>query len=198
MPWTVSHQALLSMGFSREEYWSGLPRPSPGDLPYPGIEPTFPALTGRSFTTEPSGKPPGTMGNKLRSGCGVQQGTSSGCNRECVFLPFFAQLAESAWTNEPGRLQSMGLLTVRHDWATSLSLFIFMHWRRKWQPTPVFLPGDSQGLGSLVGCRLWGRIVRHDWSDLAAAAAAAALQIIKWNRMGHIVWAVKVRTPMNS
>ena len=38
-----------------------------------------------------------------------------------------------------------------------LSLFIFMHWRRKWQPTPVFLPGESQGPGSLVGCCLWGR-----------------------------------------
>ena len=45
---------------------------------------------------------------------------------------------------------------VRHDWATSLSLFTFIHWRRKWQPTPVFLPGESQGQGSLVGCRLWG------------------------------------------
>ena len=40
---------------------------------------------------------------------------------------------------------------------TSLSLFTFMHWRRKWQPTPVFLPGESQGQGSLVGCCLWGR-----------------------------------------
>ena len=61
------------------------------------------------------------------------------------------------WTEEPGRLQSMGSLRVRHDWATSLSLFTFMHWRRKWQPTPVFSPGESQGRGSLVGCRLWGR-----------------------------------------
>ena len=61
------------------------------------------------------------------------------------------------WTEEPGRLQSMGLLRVRHDWATSLSLFTFMLWRGKWQPTPVFLPGESQGRGSLVGCRLWGR-----------------------------------------
>ena len=42
------------------------------------------------------------------------------------------------------------------NWATSLSLFTFMHWRRKWQPTPVFLPGESQGWGNLVGCRLWG------------------------------------------
>ena len=61
------------------------------------------------------------------------------------------------WREEPGRLQSMGLLRVRHNWATSLSLFTFMHWRRKWQPTPVFLPGESQGQGSLVSCHLWGR-----------------------------------------
>ena len=60
-----------------------------------------------------------------------------------------------AWTEEPGVLQSMGLLRVGHDSVTSL--FTFMHWRRKWQRTPVFLPGDSQGGGSLVGCRLWGR-----------------------------------------
>ena len=61
------------------------------------------------------------------------------------------------WTEEPGGLQSMGSLRVGHDWVTSLSLFTFMHWRRKWQPTPVFLPGESQGRRSLVGCCLWGR-----------------------------------------
>ena len=61
------------------------------------------------------------------------------------------------WMEEPGRLQSMGSLRVGHDWATSLSLFTFMHWRRKWQPTPVFLPGESQGRRGLVGCCLWGR-----------------------------------------
>ena len=60
------------------------------------------------------------------------------------------------WTEEPGRLQSLGSIRVGHDWATSLSLFTFMHWRRKWQPTPVFLPGEWQGQGSLVGCHLWG------------------------------------------
>ena len=49
-----------------------------------------------------------------------------------------------------------GVVRVEHDWVTSLSLFTFMHWRRKWQPTPVFLPGESQGWGSLVGCHLWG------------------------------------------
>ena len=59
-------------------------------------------------------------------------------------------------TEEPGRLQSLGSLS----W-TRLSDFTFTFhfhaWRRKWQPTPVFLPGESQGRGSLVGCRLWGR-----------------------------------------
>ena len=58
---------------------------------------------------------------------------------------------------EPVRLQSMGSLRVGHDWVTSLWLFTFMHWRRKWQPIPVLLPGESQGQGSLVGCCLWGR-----------------------------------------
>ena len=52
------------------------------------------------------------------------------------------------WTEEPGRLRSMGSLRVRHNLTTSLSLFTFMHWRRKWQPTPVFLPGGSQGRGT--------------------------------------------------
>ena len=52
------------------------------------------------------------------------------------------------WTEGPGRLQSMGSLGVGHDWGASLSLFTFMHWRRKWQPTPVFLPGESQGRGA--------------------------------------------------
>ena len=60
------------------------------------------------------------------------------------------------WAEEPGRLQSMGWLQVGHNRATSLSLFSFMHWRRKWQPTLVFLPGESQGQGSLMGCCLWG------------------------------------------
>ena len=60
-------------------------------------------------------------------------------------------------TGEPGGLQSMGWLRVRHNGVTSLSLFTFMHWRRKWQPTPVFLPGESQEQGSLVGCHLWGQ-----------------------------------------
>ena len=50
---------------------------------------------------------------------------------------------KTPWMEEPGRLLSMWLRRVRHNWVTSLSLFTFLHWRRKWQPTPVFLPGES-------------------------------------------------------
>ena len=98
------------------------------------------------------------------------------------------------WTEEPGRLQSMGSLRVGHDWATSLSLFTFMHWRRKWHPTPVFLPGESQGRGSLVGCRLWGCTVGHNWRDLAAVAAAVSrrprplLLIITYGSLNVVKW----------
>ena len=56
-PWIVACQAPLSMEFSRQEYWSRLPFPPPGDLPKPGIEPTYPTLAGRFFTNKPSGKP---------------------------------------------------------------------------------------------------------------------------------------------
>ena len=80
------------------------------------------------------------------------------CILEKAMAPHSSTLAwKIPWTEEPGRLQTMGSQRVGHDWATSLSLFPFMHWRKKWQPTPVFLPGESQGCRSLVGRRLWGR-----------------------------------------
>ena len=78
------------------------------------------------------------------------------------------------WTEEPGRLQSMGSLRVGHDRATSLSLFTFMHWRRKWQPTPVFLPGESQGLGSLVGFHLWGCT---EWTRLKRLSNSSCIMV---------------------
>ena len=109
--------------------------------------------------------------------------------KEYVFLIIYIKWSEKAmathsstlawkipWTEEPGRLQSMGSLGVGHDWATSLSLFTFMDWRRKWQPTPEFLPGESQGRGSLVGCCLWGRAE----SDTTEATQQQQQQHIKW------------------
>ena len=78
--------------------------------------------------------------------------------REKAMAPHSSTLAwKIPWTEEPGRLQSIGSIRVGYDWATSLSPFTFMHWRRKWHPTLVLLPGESQGWRSLVGCRLWGR-----------------------------------------
>ena len=69
---------------------------------------------------------------------------------EKAMAPHSSTLAwKVPWTEEPCRLQSMGSLRVAHDWVTSLSLFTFTHWRRQWQPTPVFLPGESQRRGSL-------------------------------------------------
>ena len=81
---------------------------------------------------------------------------------EKAMAPHSSTLAwKIPWVEERGRLQSMWSRRV-----TSLSLFAFMHWRRKWQPTPVFLPRESQGWGSLVGCHLWG----HTELDTTEAA----------------------------
>ena len=169
------------MGFSRQEYWSGLPLPSPiTHCRY--IELLIIIV---SFGEE--------NGNPLRCSClenprdrgawwaafyGISQirtrlkrlsSITVGpkqlsilyivvCILEKAMAPHSSTLAwKIPRIEESGRLQSMGSLKVRHDWATSLSVFAFLHWRRKWWPTPVFLPGESQGWGSLVGCRLWGR-----------------------------------------
>jgi len=76
---------------------------------------------------------------------------------EKAMAPHSSTLAwKIPWMEEPGRLQSMGSLRVRHDWVTSLSLFTFMHWRRKWQPTWVFLPGESPWQRSLRDYSPWG------------------------------------------
>ena len=98
------------------------------------------------------------------------------------------------WMEEPGGLQSMGSLRVGHDRATSLSLFPFMHWRRKWQPTPVFLPGESQGWrtllgwGSLVGCRLWGRTEL----DTTEATWQQQQQLLGETTLGNLTFQIAV------
>ena len=73
------------------------------------------------------------------------------------------------WMEEPGRLQSMGSLRVEHDWMTSLSLFTFMHWRRKWQPTPVFLPRD----GGAWWAAIYG--VAHSWTRLKWLSSSSSI-----------------------
>ena len=77
------------------------------------------------------------------------------------------------WTEEPGRLQSMGVAKSRTGLSDFTFTFLFMHWRRKWQPTPVFLPGESLGWGSLVSCRYgvaqsWTRLKRLSSSSSSA------------------------------
>ena len=96
--------------------------------------------------------------NKKLLGSVLRSSALVGLSSEKAMATHSSTLAwKIPWMEGAGGLQSMGSLGVGHDWATSLSLFTFRHWRRKWQPTPVFLPGESQGPGSLVGCRLWGR-----------------------------------------
>ena len=143
-PWTVAHQASLSMGFPRQEYWSSC------HFLLQGI-----FLTQRSNSCLLHWQVDSLVLSYQESPmvltCGCREG--SGTPLQYSSTPAW----KSPWTEEPERLQSMGSLRLGHDWATSLSLFTFMHWRRKWQPTPVFLPGESQGQGSLVGCRPLGR-----------------------------------------
>ena len=213
----AAHQAPSSLGFSRQEHWSGLPFPSPmhesekwkwsrsvvsdssrphGLQPprllhpwdFPGkstgvgchhllwfIEQSLPNSHHQSNFSTPR---PLFQATYLTLSSGdltdfsiqfnifyiikyilIYTNSISLCNTmEKAMAPHSSTLAwKIPWTEEPGRLQSMGSLRVGHDWATSLSRFSFMHWRRKWQPTPVFLPGESQGRGSLVGCHLWDR-----------------------------------------
>ena len=163
------------MEFSRQKYWSGLPFPSPGDLPDPGIEPIFSCISDRFFNDWATREP------LLRCLCNQKYITFIiTCKSFLISLCYFPRYP-NIWKGLLGYVGEgnctplqysclenpmdggawlavvHGVTRVGHDLAASLSLFTFMHWRRKWQPTPVFLLGESQGRGSLVGCRLWGR-----------------------------------------
>ena len=151
-------------GSSKQEYWSRLPLPSPGDFADLTIEPSCPKCKQILYCLSHQG-----LGLVLTLYTQAWNTNRGNLKIFCSSNHFYTALEKAMaphsttlgwkipWTEQPRRLQSMGSLRVGHDWATSLSLFTFMHWRRKWQPTPVFLPGESQGRGSLVGCRLWGR-----------------------------------------
>ena len=100
--------------------------------------------------------------------CYIEKRTNSWWGANITFLDI---LSVTLYITE---LQSMGSLRVGHDWATSLSHFTFMHWRRKWQPTPVFLPGESQGRQSLVGCRLWCR-TESDTTEATYSSSSSSI-----------------------
>ena len=85
-PWTVAHQAPPSMGFSRQEYWSELPFPSPGDLPDPGIEPRSPALQADALTSEPPGKPKGNYKQGEKTAFRLGGNNSKQSNRQRINL----------------------------------------------------------------------------------------------------------------
>ena len=108
---------------------------------------------------------------------------------EKAMAPHSSTLAwKITWTEEPGRLQSMGSLGVGHHWATSLSLFTFLHWRRKWQPTPVFLPGESQGQEA------WGAAVNgvtQSWTWLKRLSSSSSPP--EQPRNGAIYWLYQFR-----
>ena len=144
-------QAPLSAKFSRQEHWSGLPFHSPGR----NIHSAHVELKLKTAKLKQTVWPPPFWSSLTTVGL---HGPHLGCCSEKAMAPHSSTLVwKIPSTEESGRLLSMGSQRVGHNWATSLSLFIFIHWRRKWQPTPAFLPGESQGRRSLVGCRLWGR-----------------------------------------
>ena len=94
----------------------------------------------------------------------------------CILFIYLHMRAQS--------LQSMGSLGVGHDWATSLSLFTSMHWRRKWQPTPVFLPGESRDRGAWWAAvsgvaQSWTRLKRLSSSSSSSSVVSASLQIFQ-------------------
>ena len=164
----AAHQASPSLGLSRREYWSGLPFSSPMHE-----SEKWKWKWSRSVMSDswrPHGLPssnslfsqlPASINHKsdlffhefvFEVWEDIQHYDSS---LEKAMAPHSSTLAwKIPWVEEPGGLQSMGLLRVRQDWATSLSLACI---GEGWQPTPVFLPGESQGQRSLLGCRLWGR-----------------------------------------
>ena len=118
--WNVACQAPLSVGFSRQEYWSGLPIPPPGDLPDPGIKPTSPALAGRFFTTEPPGKP-------LRYNWGITVVRSFG---KIGRSPDFLEMCNPYLREKCHVIRTLKYLSKSNKW-NKLATFCCTHWPPK-------------------------------------------------------------------
>jgi len=141
------------VGYSRQEYWSGLPFPSPGDLPNPGIKPglqhcrqTLYHLSHQVRLNKVPHENPSWKFKGPKVGKEISKKNKVGGltlpDSKTYYIP---PVIKTVWYLPKDRRRSL------------VGCSPFMHWRRKWQPTPVFLPGESQGWGSLVGCHLWGR-----------------------------------------
>ena len=132
-PWTTARQVPLSMGFSRQGYWSGLLFPSPGDLPDPAIEPGSPASQADSLPSEPPGKVSPTLWVLIRVG--------------------------QAWTEEPDRLQSVRSQRVAHNWSdlaqhgtgSGKAAAICSVFYRKYHGVSVYFPSNTDSTGKLTG-----------------------------------------------
>ena len=147
-PWTIAYQASLPMGFSKQEYWSGLPFPPPGYLPDPGIKPRSPVLHSHQQSQRPRKmnlkvrhiftwcvkhfRPPTLKSRWRELGQGAWQGFQDSAGglkkkkKKCLPFQGDLRLGFNTWVKKIPR-------------------------RRAWQPTPLFLPGESHGQRSLVG-----------------------------------------------
>ena len=141
--WTVTHHASLSMEFSRQEYWNGLPFPSLKDLPDLGIEPVSPALASRFFTPEPPGKSKYKCIN-IQTYIHIYICILGGCLRRDLHA-----LLEKELSNFSPRVPAAPC-TWSDPSVTSFG-------SPTQQPTPVLLPGKSHGWRSLAGYSPWGR-----------------------------------------
>ena len=118
-------------------------------------------------------------------------------NKYCILMHMATYSSILAWKipwmEEPGGLQSMGSLRVGHNWASSLSLFPFTHWRRKWQPTPVFLPGEPQGRGSS-----WAAVygVSQSWTWLKRFSSSSSSICIQPEKSGidNLIYKAEIET----
>ena len=177
--WTVALQAPLPMEFSRQEYSSGLPFPTPRKLPHPGIQPGSPAIAGGFFTTEPPGKPiyhcqDYSLNNWL------------GISLVVHWLKLCASTAGSV-----GLITGPGTKIPKATWSGKTTVLIMslfkkasvtpyyphplcLSWRRERLPSPVFWPGEFHGLYAL-----WGHRVKHDWMTFTLLVPIKILPILQ-------------------
>ena len=141
-PWAVAHQTPLSMGFSRQKYWSGFPFPSSGDLPPQGSNPHLLNWQADSLPLTHQESP-------------ILSHAATAAAKSLQSCPTLCDPRDGSPPGSP----VPGILQARtREWvAISFSNTGQLATRRQWHPTPVLLPGKSHGWRSLVGCSPWGR-----------------------------------------